>query len=212
MSLLQELLALRELAPEQPNKNELDNKQTVGHPGAKPGEEDNGPEQKDNQPPQHEQNAKEQLSKLFADADEANELMVYKRQDTYDIRQAKPEEQIHISWPGEITKTATAEPDQYVVRKPQEVGKMKLIDKEDFEDKYELVNPNEKPDAEGFASYTLTGEILAFQYHEKESLKLNISGHSIQIDPESYVGHPSDNAKKLIVMSKADFEKKYRLT
>ena len=216
MKLLQELLALNELAPEAPGKTL--GGQPVGHESTPPNKDKQAdpdhpsPEDTKGEKPQHDENAKEKLAKLFSDAEEANELKVYVRQDVFDIRQAQPEEEIHINWPGQVSKAVHAEEGQYVVRKGEEVNKMKLIDKEDFEDKYELVNSTEKPDAEGFASYRLKHEVVAFQYHEKELLDLNVSGHFIKIKPEDYLGHPIDDAKKLITMSKSDFEAKYRLS
>lgn len=209
MSILQELLSISKLmeAPEQPGK-ELKNEPAIGHEGTNPKDKD--PSQ--NEPDAHNQNSKEILTKLFATADEANTLAVYIRNDAFDIRQAKPDEELHISWPGEMSKTIHAEEGQYVVKKPEQSNKQKLIDSKDFEEKYELVNPSEKPDAEGFASYRLKDEILAFQYNENETLDINVSGHTIKIEPEDYVGHKANDAKKLIVMSKTDFEKKYRLS
>jgi hypothetical protein len=216
MKLLQELLALHELAPEAPGR--VQPEQKVGHESTPPNADKQAdpdhpsPDDTKGEKPQHDENAKEKLAKLFSAADEANELKVYKRQDVFDIRQVQDGEQVHTNYPGEVTKTSHAKEGQYVVRKSEEVNKMKLIDSEDFDEKYELVNPNEKPDAEGFASYRLKSEVVAFQYHEKDLLDLNVSGHFIKIKPEDYIGHPLDNAKKLIVMSKADFEAKFRLS
>lgn len=201
-SILQELLQIQLLKEFEPGHPEDRNKPTDNE------EEETSQEE----PSQHIQNSKEMLTKLFKDADDANTLMVYVPQTAYEIRQAKEGEQIHISWPGETSKVTNAEPDQYVVRNPEQVSKIKLIDKEEFEEKYEQMNPQDHPDAEGFMSYRTKDEILAFQYTEKETLSINVSGHTIKIEPEDYVGHPASNAKQLIVMSKTDFEKKYRLS
>jgi hypothetical protein len=159
-----------------------------------------------------EENDKEKLTQLFSDADEADNLKVYVRQDAFQIRPAKVGEEIHVNFPGEPGKVSNAEEEQYVVRMSEHVNKIKLIDKEEFEEKYEIINPNDKPDAEGFQDYRLKDEIIAFQYVENEPLKFNISGHTIHINPEDYIAHPLSDAKKLIVKSKVDFEKKYRLS
>jgi hypothetical protein len=207
--LLREIKTLLEVAPVegQPDLNATPNadpnaQQPAGKPEEKP-EED--------KPSGHKEDSKEVLTRLFNDADEANELASYQRQDTVDIRPAVDGEQVHISWPGEVAKVVTCKEGQMVVRKTEDIKKMKVIEEDELDEKYELINANEKPDAENYTNYRIQGEVLAFQYHEKETLDLNVSGHFIKIKPEEYIGHPVDNPKKLIVMSKVDFEKKYRL-
>lgn len=207
MSILQELLQISQM-----------NEFVPGHPGQElPGINDKDKEEEpaegeEEKPDQHAQNSRDTLTNLFKAHDDDNTLAVYVRNDSFQIRQAQPEEQIRVSWPGENTSMVHAEEGQYVVRNPDQTAKMKLIDANDLKEKYEMIDTNAKPDAEGFISYRLKGEVLAFQYVEKETLDINVSGHTIKIEPEDYIGHPSDNSKKLIIMSKTDFEAKYRLS
>jgi hypothetical protein len=148
-------------------------------------------------------NDKEVLTKLFNEADEADQLKVYVAQETFEIKLAKPEEEIHVNFPGEPAGTKHAKDGEYILRSSEDVKRIKIIDQDEFET-YELLSPEEKPDAEGFNTYRTDDEVVAFQYTEKELLSLNISGHFIKIQPDSYVGHPLNDPKKLIVKSKTD--------
>jgi hypothetical protein len=158
------------------------------------------------------QNDKEKLTQMFNDADESDNLKVYVSQETFLIKVAKDGEEVHVHFPGESSGTVHAKEGEYIVRSADDVKRIKLIDEDEFNDDYVLINAEETPDAEGFNTYRSDDEIVAFQYVEKELLDFNIAGHFIKIAPESYVGHDIKDAKKLIVMSKVKFEKKYRLS
>jgi hypothetical protein len=214
MSLLQELLTIKEAENLNFDVDKEKDKQENKPDEEKDQEndaEENG-QDGSNKPSQHEKDGKEQIVELFAKADEADELKVYVNQATYQIKQAQQDEEVKINWPGQQATTKKANAEEYIVRMPEQLQKLKVIEEDELEEKYEQVNPNEKPDAEGFVVYRSKQEVLAFQYTEKELLKINVGGHQIKISPEDYVGHPVSNPKKLLVISKADFEKKYRLS
>jgi len=214
MSLLQELLTIKEAENLNFDVDKEKDKQENKPDEEKDQEndaEENG-QDGSNKPSQHEKDGKEQIVELFAKADEADELKVYVNQATYQIKQAQQDEEVKINWPGQQATTKKANAEEYIVRMPEQLQKLKVIEEDELEEKYEQVNPNEKPDAEGFVVYRSKQEVLAFQYTEKELLEINVGGHQIKISPEDYVGHPVSNPKKLLVISKADFEKKYRLS
>lgn len=217
MSILQELWALKEA--ENLNFDVEKEKDKQKNQPPKPGEkkpegetdaEANG--QEGGQDNEHDKDGKDTLVQMFADADEKDELKVYVNQATYQVKQALEDEEVKINWPGQSATTKRATAEEYIVRNPEQLQKMKVIEKDELEKDYEQVNPNEKPDAEGYVIYRSKKEVLAFQYNEKELLQINVGGHQIKISPEDYIGHPISNPKKLLIISKADFEKKYRLS
>jgi hypothetical protein len=162
--------------------------------------------------PNHSENDKQTLINLFADADKNNLLKAYTNKQTYQIKQAQEHEEVHINFPGEVTKKTNAKAGQYILRMPESINKIKLLSSEDFENNYELVSANEKPDAEGFLDYIEKGEILAFMYPENEPLDLTISGHFIKVTPNDYIGYDVTNPKLLIVLPKVKFEQQYKLS
>lgn len=174
------------------------------------------PEDKKESPdssPEHNETDKEKLTKLFSDADENKKLNSYTRKQVFQIRPGAKGEEVHINFPGEIFKNTTVEDEEsYIVRMADNVNKIKIIDKEEFEKKYEIINPNKKADAEGFLDYNEKGDILAFLYEENEVLNLSISGHRIKINVNDYVGYHMDDPDTLLILPKSKFEQIYQLS
>lgn len=155
---------------------------------------------------------KDKLKKLFSDADENKKLNTFVKKQVYQVKIAEKGEQVHINFPGEISKNTTVEDEKsYIVRFSDNVNKITVIDEDELLEKYELMNSNAKPDAEGYQDYIEKGNITAFLYDQNDTLNLSISGHRLKIQINDYIGYHSDDPETLIIMPKTKFEQEYKL-
>lgn len=192
MNLLQELLNLTE-EEEQKVDAETDKK-----PEPKTGNESD--------------DMKQQLQDMFEKADTDGNLQPYVKTEIIQARPAKPDEEIHITFPHTPNKKAIAKKGDMVLRLADNPNAMNILAKKIFDKEYEVAEDEAKPDAEGFVNYRLKGHILAFQYTEHEPLTLkDEKGHTIHVKYGDYLGYPIDDSTTLIQLDKAHFEKYYRL-
>lgn len=94
--------------------------------------------------------------------------------------------------------------------KGQKRVKYALMDKQEFDDTFTVVNPNIKPDAEGFTQYHLSDTIEAAQY--KGGAKyISIGTKEVKINNGDYVTRSLVDKKEMFaVESKAFFTKTFK--
>lgn len=155
---------------------------------------------------------KEKIQDLFSAADSNGALQPYVKDEVIEVRDAVEDEEIKITWPGSVHKVKHAVQGEYVIRLANNTNAVNLITKKELEKEYELDQVEEKPDAEGFVSYRPKGQILAFEYNEKEPLKLkDNNGTTVNVKFGDYLGYSIDDDTTLIHLDKNHFESSYRL-
>ena len=166
----------------------------------------------DNDEHKHPDTFEDQLKELFSKADSDGSLQPYQQSQTIQVRPANPNEEIHIKFPGELTKSVTAKKGEFVIRDPEDPSLMKVMSKLELDRDFEPEGQTQQPDAEGYVTYNPKGEVMAFQYQENEPLKLkDDNGRRITIKHGDYLGYPAIDASELIRMDQQHFEKKYQL-
>ncbi len=87
---------------------------------------------------------------------------------TYDIRKAEPDEKVQVTVRGKPRALLTAKEGDYYVRLHDNLEQVDLIDGKEFQSRFEPLQQNSEPDAEGFITYRESGEWEAFKYNGEE--------------------------------------------
>lgn len=87
---------------------------------------------------------------------------------TFDIRKAEANEKVSVTMRGKTRAAHTAKEGDYFVRLHDDLGQVDLIDSKEFQARFEPLQQNAEPDAEGFITYRESGEWDAFKYNGEE--------------------------------------------
>jgi hypothetical protein len=146
--------------------------------------------------------------KLFDENEDITDSYVKKQ--LYDIRKAKKHEKVEITIGGGKPKSVrTAQFGDYVLRLDDNIEKVDIITSYDLR-KYEQIQPNAEPDAEGYIVYREKGEYDAFQYTGENVYIFTDWNTKQMLKSGDYLVKEANNPKSSgFVVPAADFDENF---
>lgn len=141
--------------------------------------------------------------------EKTDQLKTAKPREVFEVRPALPGEKVEQAWVGQPSKTVKAERNQLVMRSKADAEKIRIIDKDELDDGYELTKSGRNPDAEGYQLFREKGEFEYFKHAGPPiAFKDNFGEEHIAFNGD-YVLRPTGFKDDAFVVKASEFSKKY---
>ena len=129
---------------------------------------------------------------------------------TYDIRKAEANEKVNVTIRGKQRGPHVAKEGDYFVRVHDNLEQVDLIDSKEFQERFEPLQQNAEPDAEGFITYRESGEWEAFKYNGEEKYIFTDWNTKQKLKAGDYLVRKSENKNDSgFVVPAAEFSKHF---
>lgn len=146
--------------------------------------------------------------KLF-DANEDDTIEYVKRQ-LFDARKCETIETVHITMKGQKQEQKHSKLGDMIVRLHDNIEQIDLISNEDFGKRFEQIQAQAEPDAEGFLTYREIGKYEAFKYAGEDAYIFTDWNTKQKITTGDYLVRSADNKNASgFVVSAAEFDKHF---